>query len=266
MVARYGRNSADEITNIYLEAARGNVNGVSVLHKFGHSSNFDSGDGEIVIWDGVHADLAGPKITEYTYSTSADIDTISSSDAGDTQLVEVQGLDSNWELTIQEVTLNGQTDVTLTTPLIRAFRVKNIGTTDFAGSVYLRTNGSAQTAGVPDVGTTVRAIVVGHDNQTQMAVYTVPDGYTLHVHHVWAGIIDNTDEQLQLELYVRNFEKIFRVQRTSVLSSSVGNYESPYVIPVCYPARTDIEFKALHLGTTNGSQVSAGFHALLVKD
>ena len=61
-----------------------------------------------------------------TYATDNTIDSVSSSDDGDTQAIHVEGHTiSNGLLTFvaQEVTLTGQTPATLTTPLARPLKV-----------------------------------------------------------------------------------------------------------------------------------------------
>ena len=95
--------------DIALEVARGNITGMSSIHKFGEAPDFDTGDGFVTVWDG--ADDGSTDAMQYTYSASADIGILSSSNGGDTQTVEVQGLDSSWNALTQTFTLNGQTDV-----------------------------------------------------------------------------------------------------------------------------------------------------------
>lgn len=73
-----------------------------------------------------------------TYLPDNLIDVVVSSDAGDTQEVAIEGQTiSGGLLTFvrQTATLNGTTNVTLDTPLCRATRIQNLGTTDFAGTV-----------------------------------------------------------------------------------------------------------------------------------
>ena len=86
----------------YLEVSKGNISGSTYVHKFGQAPDFDTGDGEVNMWDG--ADDGNSNLMTYTYSSTADIDRISSSDNGDTQDIEIQGLDTSGNLTIQTIT------------------------------------------------------------------------------------------------------------------------------------------------------------------
>jgi hypothetical protein len=164
-----------------LAIAQGDVTGTTFIHKFGEAPDFDTGDGEVVIWDGANDGILGGGAMVYTYSSTNDIGLLSSSNAGDTQNIEIQGLDGSGNLVTQTQTLNGQTDVDISltgTDLKRVFRMINRSSTDIAGVVYLRTNGSAQAGGVPTVATTARAIINNGNNQTLMCVYTIPAGKT----------------------------------------------------------------------------------------
>lgn len=259
------QNDYDKISNYYLEAARGNLLDTSVMHKFGNAEDVDTADGLVNIWDGVSSSLAGDKIPTYTYSTVADIDSISSSDDADAVDIEVQGLDTNWKLVTQTVTLTGRTAATLTTPLVRAFRMINRGATDAAGTVYLHTNGAALTLGVPDAGSTVRAIIKDGDNQTQMALYTVSAGYTMFITAGWANLAKKTAAAADIKIRVRESGGVFRVAHTLSLDSagSSGDHR-PYAIPISFPEKTDIEY--LTAVSANDVSVSAGFHALLITD
>ena len=99
-----------------LAIAKGDVVGHTFIHKYGRSPDFDNTDGDVSIWDG--ADDGGTNEMQYNYSTSAIIDSIVSSNAGDTQDIEVQGLDTNYALVTQTITITGQTRKALDTSLI----------------------------------------------------------------------------------------------------------------------------------------------------
>ena len=114
-----------------LAIAMGDVQGSSFIHKFGKAGSFGPSDGFVTLWDG--ADDTDLDAMVYTYSATAIIDSISSSSTSDTQNIEVQGLDADYNLTIQTVALTGQTRKALTTNLIRVFRLKNVGSVNLVG-------------------------------------------------------------------------------------------------------------------------------------
>ena len=204
---------------------------------------------------------------QYTYSTTADIGTISSSNAGDTVDIEVQGLDTNYALTTQTVTLTGQTDATLTTNLIRVFRMKNVGSTDLAGHVYLRTNGSTQTAGVPDTANTVRAMIDNGNNQTEMAVYTVPAGKTAYVRSLDATTAGaNKTSNYVVEIFAKPFGQVFQLKKKFAIGDSATSLvQYNYVEPAKYDEKTDIEMRvSITAAGITGASISGGFDLVLV--
>jgi hypothetical protein len=62
---------------------------MSAIHKFGTTGALAQNT-ETDVWD-----YSATENT-YTFSTTADIDSVSSSSASDTQLVTINGLDTNW--------------------------------------------------------------------------------------------------------------------------------------------------------------------------
>lgn len=248
----------------YLEVARGYIPGAITIHKFGLAEDVDTIDPPATVWDGCNTGLGIAKIPQYTYSTTADIDTITSSDIADAIDIEVQGLDANWNLTVQTITLTGQLEVLLPIPLLRVFRVKNVGSVDLIGDVYVRTTGSGATAGLPADPASVRAIIHAEDNQTQMAIFTVPMGYSLFITHGWASLARRNATEAVIKIYQRSFGGVFRVLHTLALSSSGSNNDHrPYQVPIELPEKTDITYAVTSV-SANDTGVSAGFHGVLL--
>lgn len=249
-----------------LAIASGDVVDTTFIHKFGEAPDFDYTDGAVTVWDGANDTLLSGGAMKYTYSATADIGTISSSNAGDLQPITILGLDANWNEISQTVTLNGQSDVSLPTPLIRAYRMRNIGTTDFAGAIYLRTNGSAQSGGVPTVANTVRAIINDGNNQTLMAIYTVPAGKTGYLRTWYASLAGaNIATSYKIRLRARNFGSVFQIKHTSALvEDGTSNIVYHYTEPEVFAEKTDIAIsvQALSAGVTGGD-VSAGFDLVI---
>jgi hypothetical protein len=246
-----------------LAIAAGDVVDHSFVHKFGEAPDFDTTDGYVTIWDGANDGEAN--IMTYTYSTTADIDRVISSSAADTQDVEIQGLDTNYDMVTQTITLNGQTAVALTTSLIRVFRVKNVGTTDIAGRVSVYVN-TTTTGGIPDTPANVRAIVNDGNNQTLMAVFTIPAGYTGYMRDWYASTAGGvTNATHVIRLFARPFGQVFQLKHVSSITTTGTSYiQHKYEEPEVFSEKTDIEMKANT--DVNASAVATGFDIVLVKN
>lgn len=77
------------------------------VHKFGRNSDQDSGDLPADIWDGGGG---GGAYTGFPVSDSETVELLSSS-ASDSNTVFIEGLDADWEVQSETVTLNGTTPV-----------------------------------------------------------------------------------------------------------------------------------------------------------
>ena len=252
--------------NSPIDMSSGSVPGISSVHKFGETPDFDIGDGKVSIWD--CADDGNLNQMVYVYSTGADIDSLSSSNAADTQEVEVQGLDVNKNLVVQTITLSGTTPVSLNTDLCRVFRMKNSGTFDFSGMVYCY-EGPAQTNGVPTNSGSVRAIVNNGNNQTLMAIYTIPNGKTGYLRSFFAATAGaNKVTNYIIDVVARSDGGVFQLQHRTALSEvGTSHFQHNNTIPEKFNAKTDIEMRTeITDGTITGAAVSAGFELTLVDD
>jgi len=245
--------------NFELDVIRGNWAGYEVVHKFGTTGNVLATP--VTVWEG--ADL-GATTALYTYSTSAAIDTLSSDNAADTGIdIQVDGLDANWAPVTQTVTLNGQTQVTLQTPLIRVYRLKNISATELTGIVYCYENVTA-TGGVPDDQTKIRAGITPGNNQSLMAVYTVPAGYTAYLYNMNFWPAKRLAAIIEFEVYRREFGGVFQKKHVASLNTQGGTMSLRYIFPEIFPEKTDIEVRAATDSTGVGA--AAIFELLLIRN
>jgi hypothetical protein len=252
--------------NFNLEIARGNVSGMSVIHKFGNAPDFDTTDAEITVWDG--ADDGGIDEMNYNYSSSADIDSIVSTAAGDTEDIEIHGLDTSYNVVTQTATLNGQTRVALGTSLIRVYRMICTGSTDLVGTISCYVNSSI-TAGVVDDSTKVRALITDGDNQTLMALYTIPNGKKGYLFN-WYASTAGASKSSEYAIYIiaKPFGEVFQTKHVAAISDDAsGHIQHNYAVPIEFAAKTDIEIlvEATEPGVT-GASISAGFDIVLVDD
>lgn len=247
-----------------LAIAKGDVTGTTFIHKFGNAPDFDTGDLFVTVWDGANDGVANAMI--YTYSATANIDSISSSINGDTVDIEIQGLDTNFAPSTQTVTLTGQTTATLNPSLIRVFRMNNMGATDLTGTVYCYINGATVVSGVPTIATEIRAIITIGNNQTLMAIYTIPDGKTGYMRDWYASTAGAKKTSAhELHLSARPFGGVFQTKHiSSVIAVGTSYIQHHYKEPEVFAAKTDIE---IHANTDEDiASFSSGFDIVLVDD
>lgn len=246
-----------------LAIAEGKVIGKSRINKFGYAPEFDISDGFVTIWDGAEAgeDYEAMNIT---YSTTDDIDYLVAQDNADTQLIEIQGLDIDYNMVVQTKSLTGQTPVQLDTPLLRVFRMKNVESVDLRNHIFCYVSaGTTVVGGVPQDGAKVRAVIHGDENQTEMAVYTIPLGKKGYMRSWYASTAGaKKDSKHTIKILARPYEGVFQLKQRRNFTSENGLDPEPYDTPPDYDERTDIELKADT--DQDGVGVSAGFSIVLV--
>ncbi|MCP4365426.1 MAG: hypothetical protein GY800_09040 [Planctomycetes bacterium] len=259
-----GGSLAIEDNSSGLSIAEGKVPGKTFIHKFGSAPQFDKNDGFVTVWDGAEEGEPYEAMVP-TYSTTDDIDYIVAENNGDTQAIEIQGLDIDWNIVVQTKTLTGQTPVELDTYLIRVFRVKNIGSVDFAGHVFCYVSaGTTVTGGVPQDGTKVRAVVHGDNNQTEMAMYTIPANKTGYMRDWYASTSGaKKDSSHVIKLFARPLGQVFQLKhKSSIVESGTSYIKHNYEEPEVFYEKTDIQIQT-NTDQDNAS-VSAGFDIVLV--
>jgi hypothetical protein len=240
-----------------LQVSRGQIQGHKTLFKFGN--NADINGSLETIWS--HGGL-------YAYPAAATAMKVSSSSADDdasgtgARTVVVSGLDQNYNEASETVELDGQTEVLTTTTFIRVFRayVATAGSGGTAaGTIYVGTG--TVTAGVP---ATVYAEIALGENQTTMALWTVPAGYTLYITGGTFSAASNNAAQYVLgKFVVRSFGGVFRNAADITVNSNVFHYD--WEIPLAIPEKSDIEARGIALSGSN-FYVTAAFEGIYIKN
>jgi len=204
------------------------------LVKFGSNPSLASGVEETV-WS-----TGGIEVLETTNA----IGRLVSTDAGDTQTVVIEGhtiSGSDFTFVTQTATLNGTTPVVLTTLLARTSRIYNTGSTDFAGTVTVYTNGG-------DTHLTAS----GSNNQslkcsttTSSNDYWIITGFDVAVNR---SNIANVDFKLQ----VRESGGVFRTQYFT--SQANGGSYFTFDQPLIVKPNSDVRVQA----TSNAASTSVG--------
>jgi hypothetical protein len=235
-----------------LEIARGNIDRLSVVNKFGE--NTDIADGIIEdVWDGGGT---------YPFPTTATITHIKQSVDQATmrgKTIEVQGLNATWDLVTQNVVLDGTLTTTLValgTPLIRVFRMKVMANVVGTQNIVLVNAGA----------TVTYAQITAGANQTLMAIYTVPRGFTAYITNYYYDYVRDAikdPDSVEFGLWVadraNNYE--FQIKHNvglPKLASGQQHFFKPYFKVT---EKSDIKMTALSDGA--GANVHAGFDLIL---
>ena len=247
------------VTDPMMDISTGRIPGKASVNKFGANTNIADGVAEIV-WSpsGV-----------YTFSTTADITHAVSSSASDTGDVEVQGLDTNWNLVTQTVTLNGTTGVALTTALLRVFRLKYQDAVTNVGVLQVGVGAvtSAFTAG------NLRAQIDIGTGQTLMAIYTVPAGKTAYFQKYYGSMVGDPGPPAAepsygiWRLWAADRANGYAPQLKHIIAGSLNAtsvIEHPFNPPPGVTEKTDIYITAQPEGDVGS--FTAGFDLILVDD
>ena len=236
-------------------------NKAKTLLKFGR--NEDLGTSQETIWT-----LGGHE----TLPTTNAIDTISSSDAGDDGVIRIEGhtvsgtgVDSQFTFVVQTATLNGQSKVTLGTPLARVSRVYEDDGLALAGTVQVYED-TAISGGLPSDATKAHIEIDGAGGNTQSLKgattfsnldYALITGLTVSVAKKQQGSVD-----FVLEIQLPG--KVFRpVQRVTLTSSAQSAMTIPFAPHVIVPKNSDVRVVAT--GSTTGMEVDASFNSYLAQ-
>jgi len=221
-----------------ITVSRGLVEDFSGIQKFGYNSAV--GTSFETIWDG-----GG----DYTFITSAGTATATSSDTDDnTGTVEIQGLDSNYDLATETLTIGGSAG---TTSFIRVFRAilktANTGDTN-VGTITITVSSTTVAQIQPTYG------------QTLMAVYTVPRNYNAYLVQLDVG--SSKDLENEIKFRIKSIDNGNAWNTRSFITTRGGFTEKNYHVPEIIVGKTDIEMRAKSSAT---SAVSGGFELFLEK-
>ena len=222
-----------------LQVSRGQISGHSTLSLFGYQAAV--GNTKIPVWENA---------TTYTYITSASTLTLVSTSTSDDSVAKVliSGLDSSYNLISETLALNGTTNVTTVNSYFRV------------NSMVMTTPGTSQTTNVGTITLKQSSNVIAQINvgisKTQMAIYTVPAGYSFYLDLAEVNTSNSYTSSNIITYSVQAINNVTGV-KLSVLqqpfvSIYVANRSSD---PFVYTEKTDIQWQ---LVTSTGTTVSAG--------
>ena len=226
----------------FIQVSRGLVDGHKRLFKFGHNPVIQ--DITETIWD------AGGL---YVYPSSAVAMTVTSG-AGATDngvAITVQGLDSNYNEVSEEVTLASTGTATTTQTFLRVYRAF------VSGSQAITANTT-----IANGGTTYAQINTG-ENQTLMALWTVPAGYTAYLLDTKiTAFTEQNNKVATINIYARRENGVFRTaDKFDVFAAAITQN---YKCPIPFPEKTDIEVRAVATSSNADLRVAAGLDIIYI--
>ena len=238
--------------DFFLAVAKGDFTNYSNVSKFGINSTVGSGGFES-IWEG-----------SSLYPWPTDVQTLSvvSASANDAsggtgaRTVEIQGLDTNWDVVTETITMNGVTPVVTAQTFKRVYRTKVVT----AGS--LQSNADEITI----TGSTDSNILayISYDTigmgQTLMAVYTIPNGKTGYIINL--NVSSSKDSEHRFRFMVRDNAVTDAAWNVKEYMSARGGFSSwrKYAINKV-TEKTDIDLQVISNST---SAASGGFELILI--
>ncbi len=216
------------------------------LLKFGR--NTDIGTSAETVWR-----VGGNE----TFASGNDIDIVTSTAAGDTGTVQIEGHTvSAGDLTFvsQAATLDGTNDVTLTTPLYRVSRLYNTGASDFAGIITVEDNGTSVNLSTGEAG----------NNQSQKASASLSSVDYWIITGISVGVDKTQTRSVAFDFQVRESGKTWRTMlqiECSDGSGSILQELNPYMV---VPPNSDIRVQATSSGVITAVSAWINGHLAIV--
>lgn len=241
-----------------LQVARGQIGWHNAQFKFGFNPDVDDSLETVWAQGGLYSYLSAASILKVSSSSLDD----SATNPGARQ-VELFGLDADYNEISETVNLGGQTAVNTSNSFLRINRmvVRSAGSGgQNAGVIYAGTG--TISSGVP--ANKYATIAVG-DNQTLMALWTVPAGYTAYLFQkdITAATTQN-NKYATISLVARPEGEVFQIKDKHVLDNGVLHQE--YALPIKFLEKTDIEVRCIGDSSSADIAVSAGLDMVYIKN
>jgi len=238
-----------------LQVARGQIQAHSIVTIAGYNSDVDTA------WEMI------TPIGNLSYPAAALQMTVSSADADDTsagtgaRTVLITGLDANYAVISETVTMNGQTAVTTTNSFLRinAMLVTTAGTS-LANEGVIYIGSGTVTSGVP--ATIYNVIAAGFNNATS-SQYTIPAGYTGYLAVARIGLAQDAGTTLiTARTRFVGTNGIALTGPVIVTNNGISTIDFPY--PIAIAEKTRIQGEAI--GGAADNEAAGFFELVLIKN
>jgi len=203
-------------------------------------------------------------IDNETYVSTNIITTISSSSASDTVSVTVEGHTISggvFTFVSQTLTLTGQTQFTLVTPLARVSRVVNASSTDLVGNIYVYQNDTS-TAGVPDTDNLVHIIVNAGLNNSEKAATTLSNTDYWIVSSFYGDCLEKVSMFGIVAFEVREAGGVF-INKIDKSANDTSNAAHNFLPLLIIPKNSDVRLRVS--ASAANKDFSGGMEGVLLK-
>lgn len=235
--------------------ADGLLEGYSIVNKFGLNPDIDnSGNEDIWGGDGFYTGWATAAQKVEVFSSSAD-DAAAGIGA---QTVRLTGLDANYEVISETVTLNGITGVLTTQDFLRVHTAQTLTAGSNGVNVGSITFRQAVTT------TNVFLTMAAGRNQTNCSAYTIPAGYTGYLRQMSVTCSNATSVILDGNIWTRTFGSVFRSRRPFYISNNFKLVDQIFG-GIVFTEKSDLVIR-INTCSANNTPVNAAYDLLLVKN
>lgn len=238
-----------------LDIARGVQDGWSGVRVFGRNSDVDTGTEDVWSQGGI---WAAPTAARIHAIVSGSVNDAAAGTGART--VQIIGLDSNYDVISEIVTLNGTGAVNTVNSYIRinSMEVLTVG----SGG----TNAGAITA-TAAVNSTVTIGILAGDARSTTSVYTVPNNHTMYI-MMWYCSVDRTaaasgviDNELQIRKPGQPFALYYHIGTDNDATSF---FQFQISVPLVVPEKSDVKIQVT--ASADNCDVHGGYSGYLIKD
>jgi hypothetical protein len=238
-----------------LQVSRGQILGHITTNIFAYGSTPATAGVFRTVWENMAT-------TEYVFPGSATTMTLVSTVNTDTATITIIGLDANYNVLTENLALNGTTGVTTANSYFRINSISvSVGSFTNPTGVVTLSNGGVTYA---QINTTTEAGSTTSIGTSQMAVYTVPNGFTFYGWRYGAYSSFNGNSA-NYTTYRALTNAPSGVEKVIVQTPFNTNYEIRRTFPFGYPGGTDLRFQIASSVATS-AVVSINIGGVLVQD
>lgn len=241
----------------FFSITSGNVPGNSLTLKSGRNPDIDTASVPEDVWNG------GGVYTGFPLTSSEKVTVVSSS-ANDAaagtgaRTVSITGLDANYAVQSETLTLNG------TTPVLSVGTYRRVHTARVVSAGSGGVNEGTLTCAHQTTTANVFFVMPVGFNQTNVSGYTVPAGFTAYMTKLQVTVRGNSTAQIQGSIWTRTFGEVFRSRRPFG-ASGAGPYIDIITGGLAFTEKSDIVVRITNCDANN-TDVVASYDLVLVQN